>query len=42
MIQGEIHVRIRLFAQLGGPEYLVVAGRIIGTPADKPFAIVNA
>ena len=29
---GLIHVRVRLFAQLGGPEYLVVAGRRIEPP----------
>jgi hypothetical protein len=29
LVDGTVQVRIKLFAQLGGPEYLVVAGRLI-------------
>jgi hypothetical protein len=41
IIEGEILVRIRLFAQLGGPEYLVVAGRLIDHPGTEPFVIID-
>jgi hypothetical protein len=34
-INGVIHTRIRLFAQLGGPEYLVVVGRPTVVPASS-------
>jgi len=41
VIDGEIHVRVRLFAQLGGPEYLVVAGRLINPDVNaKPIATI--
>lgn len=36
---GEIHVRVRLFLQLGGPEHLVVAGRVL-EPSKRPTRIV--
>lgn len=43
VIEGEIHVRVRLFAQLGGPEYLVVAGRLIEpSPQDMPIVTIQS
>jgi hypothetical protein len=39
---GNIHVRIRLFAQLGGPEYLVIAGRRIGPTEAEPSVSVTS
>lgn len=43
LVDGELHVRIRLFAQLGGPEYLVVAGRLIEPSSGaRPFATVES
>lgn len=43
VIEGEIHVRVRLFAQLGGPEYLVVAGRLIKPGAHaRPIATIES
>lgn len=42
VIDGVVQVRVRLFAQLGGPEYLVVAGRIIEPgPADTPHVTIE-
>ena len=34
LVEGMVHVRIRLFAQFGGPEYLVIGGRLIKPTAD--------
>jgi hypothetical protein len=34
IVEGIVQVRIRLFAQFGGPEYLVIAGRQIKPPPD--------
>lgn len=41
VVDGVIHVRIRLFAQLGGPEYLVIAGRLIDPSDQVPIAVVE-
>jgi hypothetical protein len=41
VIDGQVQVRIRLFAQLGGPEYLVVVGRLLDGPLGNPFATVE-
>jgi hypothetical protein len=39
---GNVHVRIRLFAQLGAPEYLVVAGRLVEPSPDmRPFVTIE-
>jgi hypothetical protein len=42
VVDGIVNVRIRLFAQLGGPEYLVIAGRqIIPDPGREPNATIE-
>lgn len=39
---GNVQVRIRLFAQFGGPEYLVIAGQRIGaTDAEPTFTVTS-
>lgn len=43
VINGVVHVRVRLFAQLGGPEYLVVAGRLIEPSPDmRPSVTIES
>jgi len=43
VIDGVVHVRVRLFAQLGGPEYLVVAGRLIDpSPNVRPSVTIES
>ena len=42
VIDGVVHVRVRLFAQLGGPEYLVLAGRLFEPgPNDVPSVSIE-
>ncbi len=42
LVDGMVQVRVRLFAQLGGPEYLVIAGRLIQpTPDMGPSVTVE-
>jgi hypothetical protein len=40
VVNGEVHVRVRLFAQLGGPEYLVIAGRLIEPPPNNGLPLL--
>jgi hypothetical protein len=43
LVEGEIHVRVRLFAQLGGPEYMVIAGRLIEPPSGiRPISTIES
>jgi hypothetical protein len=43
VVDGDVQVRIRLFAQFGGPEYLVIAGRRVNpTPQVEPSFTVKS
>ena len=42
LVDGKIQVRIRLFAQFGGPEYLVIAGWPMGPTEAEPSVSVTS